>query len=119
VHLLDDQVIRGRLVHVDEDMMNIFLEDCIDLAGKVSPASVVMGSSISHINIISLPTGESLEEKVFELIENNGDMTVKEIAKMLNAKPSSVKQALSRLRKKGLVNAKKERRTKIKRSSRR
>ena len=108
VHLLDEQVIRGRLVQVDEDMINLFLEDCIALSGRASPAAVVMGSSISHINIVSLPAFESLDEKVFDLIEKNGDMSVNEIAKMLNAKPSNVKSALLRLKKKGFVNASKE-----------
>ena len=108
VHLLDGQVLRGKLAQVDEDLLNMFLEDCIDLSGRASPAAVVMGSSISHINIVSLPAFETLDEKIFELIEKNGDMSVNEIAKMLNAKPSSVKSALVRLKKKGLVNATKE-----------
>jgi small nuclear ribonucleoprotein (snRNP)-like protein len=36
VHLLDEQIIRGRLVQIDEDLVNIFIEDCIDLAGRTS-----------------------------------------------------------------------------------
>ncbi len=108
IHLLDEQVIRGRLVQVDEDMMNIFLEDCYDSEGRSCPAAAVMGGSISHINIISLPTYESLEEQVFQLILKNGELTVKEMAKMLNAKPSSIRSALTRLRKNGLVPEGKE-----------
>jgi Mn-dependent DtxR family transcriptional regulator len=67
-----------------------------------------MGSSISHINIVSLPAFETLDEKIYELIEKNGNMSVNEISKMLNAKPSSVKSALVRLKRKGLVSATKE-----------
>jgi small nuclear ribonucleoprotein (snRNP)-like protein len=109
LHLLDGQVIRGRLVQVDDDLMNIFLENCVDLDGRSSPAAVVMGSSISHISIISLPAQDLLEEMIFQLIQNNGEMTVDEIAKMLDTKPSSVKSALVRLRKKGLLTTNKER----------
>ena len=61
VHLIDEQVIKGRLIQVDDDLMNIFLENCVDMSGRTSPAAVVMGSSISHINIVSLPVSESLE----------------------------------------------------------
>lgn len=103
VHLMDEQVITGRLVQVDEDLLNIFLEDCTDLSGKVSPAAVIMGASISHINIVSLPACESLEDKVFELISKNREMTVTEIASILNAKPSSVTSALRRLKKNGML----------------
>ncbi len=106
VHLLDEQIIRGRLVQIDEDLVNIFIEDCIDLAGRTSPAAVVMGSSISHINILSLPSFETIDEQVFELVQKNGEMSVNEIAKMLDAKPSSVKSAISRLRKNGLFSPK-------------
>lgn len=102
VHLLDEQIIRGRLVQIDEDLVNIFMEDCIDVSGRTSPAAVIMGSSISHINILSLPAFESIDEQVFELVQRNGEMSVNEIAQMLNEKPSSVKSAISRLRKNGL-----------------
>jgi len=97
---------------VDDDLMNIFLENCVDLDGRSSPAAVVMGSSISHISIISLPARDLLDEMIFQLIQNNGDMTVDEIARMLNAKPSSVKSALVRLKKKGLLTTTKERQQK-------
>jgi len=83
--------------------MNIFLEDCVDLDGRSSPAVVIMGGSISHISILSLPSGESLEEKVFQLILNNSNITITEIAKILNTKPSNVKSAILRLKKKGLI----------------
>ncbi len=102
VHLLDEQIIRGRLVQIDEDLVNIFMEDCIDISGRTSPAAVIMGSSISHINILSLPAFETIDEQVFELVQKNGEMSVNEIAQMLNEKPSSVKSAISRLRKNGL-----------------
>jgi Mn-dependent DtxR family transcriptional regulator len=65
-----------------------------------------MGSSISHINILSLPSFETIDEQVFELVQKNGEMSVNEIAKMLDAKPSSVKSAISRLRKNGLFSPK-------------
>lgn len=104
VHLLDGQVIKGRLAQIDEDLMNIFLEDCVDIDGRPSPATVIMGSSISHISILSLPSGDSLEEKVFQLILNNRNISVKEIAKILNTKPSSVRSAILRLKKKGLIS---------------
>lgn len=112
MHLLDGQVIRGRLVQVDDDLMNIFLENCVDLDGRSSPAAVVMGSSISHISIISLPARDSLDEQIFQLLLNNGEMTVDEIARMLDTKPSNVKSALVRLKKKGLLATNKERQQK-------
>jgi small nuclear ribonucleoprotein (snRNP)-like protein len=112
LHLIDGQVIRGRLVQVDDDLMNIFLENCVDLGGRASPAAVVMGSSISHISIISLPTRDSLDEQIFQLLLNNGKMTVDEIAKILDTKPSSVKSAILRLKKKGLLVTNKERQQK-------
>jgi len=108
VHLIDDQVIRGRLVQIDEDLMNIFLENCEDLTGKTSPAAVLMGSSISHINIVSLPVEETLDEKIFLLIEKNGEMSVNEIASILNAKTNSVRSAIRRLSKRGLLCNSKE-----------
>jgi len=103
VHLMDEQVITGKLVQVDEDLLNIFLEDCTDLSGKVSPAAVIMGASISHINIVSLPAYESLDDKIYDLISKNGEMSVNEIAKILNAKPSSVSSALRRLKRSGML----------------
>jgi len=108
VHLIDDQVIKGRLVQVDDDLMNIFLENCEDMTGRTSPAAVLMGSSISHINIISLPVVETLDEKIFLLIQKNGEMSVNEIASILNAKTNSVKSAIRRLSKRGLLNNSKE-----------
>ena len=75
----------------------------MDLDGRTSPAAVVMGSSISHISIISLPARDSLDEQIFQLLLNNNEMSVEEIAKMLNTKPSSVKSAILRLKKKGLL----------------
>jgi len=92
--------------------MNIFLENCVDLDGRSSPAAVVMGSSISHISIISLPARDSLDEQIFQLLLNNGNMTVGEIAKILDTKPSSVKSAIIRLKKKGLLATNKERQQK-------
>jgi len=112
VHLIDEQVIKGRLVQVDDDMMNIFLENCIDVGGRSSPAAVIMGSSISHINIISLPVSDSLDEQVFLLIQKNGEMSVDEIAKILDAKANSVRLALNRLRNRGMLSNSKERITK-------
>ena len=104
VHLIDEQVIKGRLVQVDDDLLNIFLENCVDISGKTSPAAVVMGSSISHINIVSLPVSETLDEQVFMLLQNNGEMSVEEIAKILNAQKNSVRSAITRLRRRGLLS---------------
>lgn len=103
VHLLDGQIIRGRLVQVDEDTNNIFLEECTDLEGRSSPATMIMGSSISHVNVISPPSNETLEDKIFRILMNNSELTVNEIAMMLNIKPSSVRSALLRLKRKGLI----------------
>ncbi|MCX8181704.1 MAG: winged helix-turn-helix transcriptional regulator [Candidatus Methanomethyliaceae archaeon] len=111
VHLLDGQVIKGKLVQVDEDLMNIFLEDCVDIDGRPSPATVIMGGSISHVSILSLPAEDSLEDKVFQLILNNKDISITEIAKILNTKPSSVRSAILRLKKKGLISTNESKRT--------
>ncbi|MEM4530007.1 MAG: winged helix-turn-helix transcriptional regulator, partial [Candidatus Methanomethylicaceae archaeon] len=107
VHLLDGQIIRGRLIQVDEDTNNIFLEECTDSEGKSSPATMIMGSSISHINVISPPSGETLEDKIFRILMNNSELTIDEIAMMLNIKPSSVRSALLRLKRKGLIPSEK------------
>lgn len=112
VHLIDEQIIKGRLAQVDDEMMNIFLENCIDMGGRSSPAAVVMGSSISHINIVSLPVSDSLDEQIFLLIQKNGEMSVDEIAKILNAKANSVRLALNRLDNRDMLNSSKERITK-------
>lgn len=109
VHLIDGQVIKGKLVQIDDDLMNIFIEGCMDASGRTSPAAVIMGSSISHVNIVSFPVEESLEEKVFLLLLNNGNMTTEEIAKILNAKPNSVVSAIKRLKKRGLITMTRER----------
>ncbi|MGC8937022.1 MAG: LSM domain-containing protein [Candidatus Methanomethylicaceae archaeon] len=111
VHLLDGQVIKGRLMQVDEDLMNIFLEDCVDIDGRTSPATVIMGGSISHVSILSLPAEGSLEDKVFQLILNNKNISITEIAKILNTKPSSVRSAILRLKKKGLISTNESQRT--------
>jgi predicted transcriptional regulator len=81
----------------------------MDSSGKTSPAAVVMGTSISHINIISLPVEETLDEKVFQLIQRNGDMPVIEISKMLDIKPKSVHSAIKRLKRVGLLTVHMER----------
>jgi len=81
----------------------------MDATGRTSPAAVIMGSSISHVNIVSFPVEESLEEKVFLLLLNNGNMTTDEIAKILNAKPRSVVSAIKRLKKSGLITTSRER----------
>lgn len=109
VHLIDGQIIKGKLVQIDDDLMNIFIEGCMDASGKISPAAVIMGSSISHVNIVSFPVEESLEEKVFLLLLNNGNMTTDEIAKILNAKPRSVVSAIKHLKKRGLITLSRER----------
>jgi small nuclear ribonucleoprotein (snRNP)-like protein len=109
VHLIDGQIIKGKLVQIDDDLMNIFIEGCMDATGRTSPAAVIMGSSISHVNIVSFPVEESLEEKVFLLLLNNGNMTTDEIAKILNAKPRSVVSAIKRLTKRGLITMSRER----------
>jgi small nuclear ribonucleoprotein (snRNP)-like protein len=109
VHLIDGQVIKGKLVQIDDDLMNIFIEGCMDASGRISPAAVIMGSSISHVNIVSFPVEESLEEKVFLLLLNNGNMTTEEIAKMLNEKPGSVVSAINKLKKRGLITMTRER----------
>jgi len=115
VHLIDEKVIKGRLVQVDNELVNIFLEDCMDASGKASPAAVVMGTSISFINIISLPVEETLDEQVLMLIQRNGDMPVKEISKMLDVKPKSVNSAIKRLKRIGLLTVHLERAPKKKR----
>ncbi len=91
--------------------MNIFLEDCLDIDGRPSPATVIMGGSISHVSILSLPSGDSLEDKVFQLILNNRNISITEIAKILNTKPSSVRSAIIRLKKKGLISTSESRQT--------
>jgi small nuclear ribonucleoprotein (snRNP)-like protein len=103
VHLIDEKIIKGRLAQVDDDLVNIFLENCVDGNGRASPAAVIMGTSISHINIISLPVEETLDERVFQLILKNGDMPVKEISKILDIKPKVVNSAIKRLKKSGLL----------------
>ncbi|MEM1855685.1 MAG: helix-turn-helix domain-containing protein [Candidatus Methanomethylicaceae archaeon] len=92
---------------MDEDTNNIFLEECTDSEGKSSPATMIMGSSISHINVISPPSGETLEDKIFRILMNNSELTIDEIAMMLNIKPSSVRSALLRLKRKGLIPSEK------------
>lgn len=104
VHLLDGQIIRGKLIQIDEDTNNIFLEECTDIEGRNSPATIIMGSSISHINVVSPPPSETLEDKVFRILINNSELTINEIAKMLNIKPSSVRSAILRLKRKGLIS---------------
>jgi small nuclear ribonucleoprotein (snRNP)-like protein len=103
VYLLDGRVIKGKLVQIDEENMDLFLEDCIDSEGKSSPATVIMGGSILYINILSPPSKETLEDKILRILANNSNITIAEIAKILNIKPSSVRSAISRLRKKGLL----------------
>lgn len=109
VHLVDEKIIKGRLVQVDDDLVNIFLENCMDGNGRVSPAAVIMGTSISHINIISLPVEETLDEQVFQLILKNGEMPVREISKILDIKPKSVHSAIKRLKRVGLLSVNIER----------
>jgi small nuclear ribonucleoprotein (snRNP)-like protein len=109
VHLIDEKIIKGKLVQVDDDLVNIFLENCVDGNGRASPAAVVMGTSISHINIVSLPVEETLDERVFQLILKNGDMTVKEISKILDITPKSVNSAINRLKRSGLLSVHMER----------
>jgi small nuclear ribonucleoprotein (snRNP)-like protein len=103
VYLLDGRIIRGRLVQIDEETMDIFLENCIDSEGRSSPATVIMGGSVLYINILSPPSKETLEDRILRILANNSNITVAEIAKILNIKPSSVRSAISRLKKKGLL----------------
>ncbi|MEM3744061.1 MAG: winged helix-turn-helix transcriptional regulator, partial [Candidatus Methanomethyliaceae archaeon] len=57
------------------------------------------------------PTEDSLEDKVFQLILKNKDISITEIAKILNTKPSNVKSAILRLKKKGLISTNESKRT--------
>ena len=100
---MDGRIIRGRLVQIDEETMDIFLENCIDSEGRSSPATVIMGGSVLYINILSPPSKETLEDRILRILANNSNITIAEIAKILNIKPSSVRSAISRLKKKGLL----------------
>jgi len=107
IHLVDEKIIKGRLVQVDDELVNVFLEDCTDINGKASPAAVIMGNSISHINIISLPVEETLDEQVLMLLKN-GDMPVTEISKILDVRPKRVHSAIKRLKRIGLISVHQE-----------
>lgn len=107
VHLIDGKTIQGVLSRVDEELLNIFLEDAKDSYGRYLPAVFVSGSSISYISV--LPSSgdveeQGLEEKVLELLRGNSDLSIAEIAKLLNESPSRIRAILLKLRRSGLIN---------------
>ena len=107
VHLLDGKVLRGKLTQVDDDLLNLFLEEVEDSEGRRFPAVCISGGSITYISVVTIPLRglgeETLEEKVLSLLRKNSHLTPEEIARLLDTKPSSVKMAISRLRRKGLL----------------
>ena len=109
VHMLDGRVLKGKLVELDDDLLNIFLEDVEDSEGRKYPAVCVCGGSITYISVVAIPLRvrdvreETLEEKVLNILKKNSNLSPEEIAHLINAKPSSVRMAISRLRRKGLL----------------
>ena len=109
VHLIDGKTIQGVLSQVDEEFLNIFLEEAKDSYGRYLPAVFVSGGSISYVSV--LPSAgenlsrQNLEEKVLELLRGNSNLSISEIAKLLNETPSKIRSVLSKLRRSGLIDS--------------
>jgi len=109
VHLIDGKTIQGILSQVDEEFLNIFLEEAKDGQGRYLPAVFVSGGSISYVSVLpsteDITRQENLEEKVLELLRGNSDLTISEIAKLLNETPSKIRSVISKLRRSGLIDS--------------
>jgi len=107
VYLIDGRIIVGRLISIDPDYLNIIVEE-VGSEETGENLTLIPGTSIGYIKFIKVkpPIEEkSIEEKILDLLEREPNLTVPEIARILNVEPSRVRSALRRLRRKGYIKS--------------
>jgi len=106
VHLIDGRVIIGKLVSVDPDYLNMIVEELTGSENETA-LTLIPGTSIGYARFIKpkLVKEPSIEEKILSLLEREPNLTVREIAKILNLEPNRVRSALRRLKRKGLIKS--------------
>jgi len=106
VHLIDGRIIIGKLVSVDPDYLNMIIEEIASTEDEIA-LTLIPGTSISYARFI-IPKSvkePNIEEKILSLLEKEPNLSVKEIAKILNLEPKRVRSALRRLKRKGLIKS--------------
>ncbi len=107
VYLIDGRIIVGKLISLDPDYLNILIEE-VGGENVDEKLTLIPGTSIGYIKFIKVKTPiekKSLEERVLDLLEREPNLSVSEIAKILNIEPSRVRSVIRRLRRKGYIKS--------------
>ncbi|MEM4699782.1 MAG: winged helix-turn-helix domain-containing protein [Candidatus Nezhaarchaeales archaeon] len=103
VHLVDGRVLRGYLEEVDLDLLNVLLRDAIVEDGRRIPFALVSGDYVAAIYFIGPRLLGDLELKVLSILQQNPSLSVADVAKMVNERPSKIRSVIRKLRRSGFV----------------
>ena len=105
VYLLDGRVLMGKLINIDPDYLNIFIEE-LTKDEQEQEITLIPGSSISHIKMIKTKKKKRrpIEEKVLKLLEREPTLTEEQIAQILDIDPTKIKKAVKKLKRKATTN---------------
>jgi hypothetical protein len=95
---------KGTLVRVDKSGC-LLIKDVINDQNTTIPMTFVMEGAVAHVDIVSIPYEQSLNDKIVQLF-HNGITDEKELVALLDVKPSIIKTALNELKSRNLIPAK-------------
>jgi len=103
VHLIDGRVLKGMLEEVDADFLNVLLRDAEVEDGRRVPFALISGGYVATIYFTGpRPLGD-LELKVLSILQRNPSLSVVDVAKMINERPSKVRSVVRKLKQSGLL----------------
>lgn len=103
VHLVDGRVLRGYLEEVDFDLLNVLLRDVIVEDGRRIPFALVSGDYVAAIYFVGPKLLGDLELKILSILQQNPSLSIADVAKMVNERPSKVKSVIRKLKRIGFV----------------
>ena len=103
VHLIDGRVLRGSLEGIDSDFLNVLLRDAVVEDGRRVPLALISGGYVATIYFTGPKPLGDLELKVLSILQRNPSLSVADVAKMINERPSKVRSVVRRLKRNGLL----------------
>lgn len=104
VYLMDGKVMKGKLLDIEPELLNLVLED-VDLGDRRVPKALISGAYVMAVFFTGLKHLKDIELKVLLILQKNPTISATEVARMINEKVGKVKSVMRKLERKGLLSA--------------